>query len=436
MEFWFSISLLMLKTMFMAILNPFFWLFVFIVLLQYRRIVLMEKKLFGQPINNIWRQTFYSVLFGIIGGIFGSFFLLLLGISFDSIGITYLWPVAILLLMVNPRFLCFAYAGGIIAFASLSVKYLLPFWPELEDVAFLKGLTGIHLPSLLALIGILHLTESFLIFISGHRGASPIYLKSPSGELLGGYSMQRFWPLPLMGLLGMVVAENSDIFVGGVSMPEWWPLLGSVMNPLGNEELVYLMVPLIAVLGYSDLAVSSFPRSKRIKTAGNLALYSVLLSALAIASVFSPLLVVPAALMAPLGHEFLIRKSNKDEFSRPPLFNADSSYGLKIIAVIPDSPAEKAGLQCGDRLVEVNNTRIDSEIDFWNILRMHYYRVIFKISRRGKEINLPVQIYPLPVSRLGVIFAPGRLASANVYVELTNSSFLKNIWRRFSAGRS
>jgi hypothetical protein len=67
---------------------------------------------------------------------------------------------------------------------------------------------------------------------------------------------------------------------------------------------------------------------------------------------------------------------------------------------------------------------------------MHYYRVIFKISRRGKEINLPVQIYPLPVSRLGVIFAPGRLASANVYVELTNSSFLKNIWRRFSAGRS
>jgi hypothetical protein len=105
MDFWLSISLLMIKTMLLALLNPFFWLFVFIVLMQYRRIVFMEKRLFGQSINNIWRQTFYSVLFGIGGGVFGSFFLLLLGISLDSIGITYLWPVAILLLLVNPRFL-------------------------------------------------------------------------------------------------------------------------------------------------------------------------------------------------------------------------------------------------------------------------------------------------------------------------------------------
>ena len=52
MEFWSSIALLMLKTMFLALQNPFFWLFVFIVFMQYRRIVYMEKKLFGQPFNN------------------------------------------------------------------------------------------------------------------------------------------------------------------------------------------------------------------------------------------------------------------------------------------------------------------------------------------------------------------------------------------------
>ncbi|RJX29444.1 MAG: PDZ domain-containing protein [Dethiobacter sp.] len=434
MDFWFSISLLMIKTMSLALLNPFFWLVVFIVLLQYRRIVFMEKKLFGQSINNIWKQTIYSVIFGIMGGIFGSIFLLLLGISLDCIGIAYLWPVAILLLLLNPRFLCFAYAGGIISAVSLLIRFLLPFWPNLGDIALLKGLMDIHLPSLLALIGILHLTESFLIFISGHRGASPIYLKAPSGELLGGYSMQRFWPLPLMGLWGLVVAESSEIFVGGVLMPEWWPLLGSVMNPVGAEKLIYLMVPLVAGLGYSDLALSSYPRDKRIKTAGNLALYSVLLSLLAISAVFIPLMIIPAALLAPLGHEFLIRKGNKEEFSRPPLFNANNSHGLTIIAVIPDSPAEKAGLQGGDWLMEVNNQRIDSEIDFWNILRVNYYRVLFKIKRSEKEIKLPVQIYPWPVNQLGIIFAPGRLA--NVYVEMKHSSLLKNIRRRFSPGGS
>ena len=430
MDFWLNISLLIIKTLFLAFQNPFFWLFVFIVFMQYRRVVNMEKTLFGQPINNEWVQTYYSVIFGIIGGIFGSFFLLLLGISFDSIGIIYLWPLAILLLLVNPRFLCFAYAGGIISVVSIILNFLFPYWPKLAEFALLKGLAEIHLPSLLALIGILHLTEAFLIFISGHRGASPIYFKEPSGRLLGGYSMQRFWPLPLMGLLGLVVEETSEMLVGGVPMPDWWPLLGSVMSPAGGEQLLYFMVPLVAVLGYSDLALSSYPRDKRVKTAGNLALYSVILSIMAISAVFYPAMIVPAALMAPLGHEYLIKMGNKEEFSRTPLFHARDMDGLVVMAVVPGSPAGKAGLQSGDRIMEVVNHRVDSESDFWDILRFNYYRISLKIKRGERELNLPLQIYPEPVSRLGIVFAPGRMTS--VYVEMKHSSLLENIRRRFS----
>ena len=132
-------------------------------------------------------------------------------------------PVAILLLFINPRYLCFAYAGGIIAVLSIIIRALLPSLPIMKDITILSGLIEIHLPSLLTLVGVLHLTESFLIFISGHCGASQIYLKVPSGKIVGGYSMQRFWPLPLMGLCTYLVAETSDIFVGGIAMPDWWP---------------------------------------------------------------------------------------------------------------------------------------------------------------------------------------------------------------------
>ena len=431
MTFWLDISLLMIKTMAFAVLNPFFWLVVFIVFMQYRRVITMEKKLFGRSINNMWKQTLYSVVFGLMGGIFGSIFLLLLGISLDRIGIAYIWPVAILLLLINPRFLCFAYAGGIVAVASIAIRGLLPLWPALGDISLFVGLTDIHLPSLLALVGILHLTEAFLIYVSGHLGASPIYLKTPSGKVVGGYSMQRFWPLPLMGLWTLLVTETSNIFVGGVPMPEWWPLLGTVMSTgVGDEKIIYLMVPLVAGLGYSDLALSSHPQEKRVKTAWNLAVYSLVLSAMAITAAFVPFMIIPAALMAPLGHEFLIRLGNKDEFSKPPLFNSDHNDGLSIMAVIPDSPAEKAGLISGDNLVEVNHHHIDSELEFWNILRVNYYRVFLTIIRRGKHINLPVQIHPLPVSQFGLIFAPGKLA--NVYVEMKQSTMLKNIRRRFS----
>lgn len=425
MNFWLDLFKLMLSTLAMGFLNPFFWLVVFIVFMQYRRAVSMEKKLFGYAINNVWKQTLNSILYGIIGGIFGSIFLLLLGISLDSIGIGYLWPLAVLLFLINPRFLCFAYAGGIVAMLSLALRGLLPLFPQLAEIRLLAGLTGIHLPSLLALVGILHLTESFLIFISGHKGASPIYIKTPSGEIVGGYSMQRFWPLPLMGLWAMLVAETSEMFVGGIPMPEWWPLLGTVMTPAGGEKVIYLMVPLVAGLGYSDIALSSYPAVKRIKTARNLALYSLLLSTVAISATFIPFMTFPAALLAPLGHEYLIKKGNEEEFNRPHIFSTPGE-GLKIMAVIPDSPAGKAGLRGGDRVVEVNSQQVNTELDFWNMLRMNYYRALLKVKRGEREIDLSVQVYPWPVNLFGVIFAPGRLPS--MYVEMKNGS----LWRRFA----
>ena len=114
-----------------------------------------------------------SILYGLLGGLFGSVILLLVGLSLDNIGIVYLWPVAIFLFLFNPRFLCFAYAGGIIAVFSLFLRSLLPAYPVLGEIKVLAGIMEIHLPSLLALVGILHLTESLLIYLSGHRGASP-----------------------------------------------------------------------------------------------------------------------------------------------------------------------------------------------------------------------------------------------------------------------
>ena len=429
MNGWAGIFLLMFKTTFLALLNPFFWLVVVVVLTQYRRTVHIEKKLFGRPYNNIWWQTVYSILYGLLGGLFGSFFLLLLGISLENIGIVYLWPLAVFLLLFNPRFLCFAYAGGLIAVVSLLIRYLQPYWPALGEAGFLQGIAQIHLPGLLALIGILHLTESFLIYFSGHLGSSPIYLKTPGGKVVGGYSLQRFWPLPLTGLWGLIVAEGADLLAGGIAMPDWWPLLGEVLSTGGGEKVVYLMVPLVAGLGYGDLALSSHPEKKRLQTACRLAFYSIILSLLAVAAVFWPGILLPAAFFAPLGHEWVIRKGNREEFSGQPLFQADGDYGLKVMAVFPDSPAEKAGVRVGDRLIAVNDEPVGSETEYGDALRQNYYHALFKIRRGRQELDLPVTLYPLPASQAGLIFAPDRWAKA--FVEIKQGSLWRNIRRRF-----
>ncbi len=429
MAFLMDIFLLMLHTLFLGLANPFFWLVVFLVFMQYRRAVNMEKKLFGQAVNSVWRQTLFSIAFGLLGGLFGSVFLLFLGISLESIGIVYLWPVAILLLLFNPRFLCFAYAGGIVAVVSLLLRGLHPLLPFLENMPLVPGLLSIHLPSLLTLVGVLHLTEALLIYFSGHKGASPIYVKIPSGEVVGGYSMQRFWPLPLTGLWAMVVAETSSAFVGSIPMPEWWPLLGTAISPGGGEKILYMMLPLVAGLGYSDLAVSTHPAVKRVKTARYLAAYSLVLSAVAISAVYWSPMVVPAALLAPLGHELLIKKGNADEFSRPPLF-APTERGASVMAVIPGSPAETAGLREGDLLTAVNRLPVYSEQQLWDILRIYYRQALLTVQREGRELLLPVDIYPVPINQFGALFAPGKLP--RVYVEMKSSPFWKR-WGRRSA---
>lgn len=430
MQFWFDLTPLMVNTILLSFLTPFFWLVIIIVFMQYRRAVAIEKKLFGQPVNNVAEQTLYSVLLGIIGGLFGSFFLLLLGISLDNIGIVYLWPLAIILFLINPRFLCFAYAGGILSISSLLLQALQPLWPAMGDVPLLAGLMEIHLPGLLALVSILHLTEAFLILLSGHYGASPIHFKDQTGRIVGGFSMQRFWPLPLTGLWALVVAETSEMFVGGISMPEWWPLLGTVMEVGGGEKVVYLMVPLVAGLGYGDLAMTSHPRQKRVKTAFHLALYSLLLSLTAVASVYYPPVIVAAALIAPFGHEFLIKMGNTAELSAPSIFRSDSD-GLQIMAVIPGSPAQRAGLRAGDRLLALNGYRLHSETELRRLYRplLSGSPASASISRGSGELVLSLApADPDPDKPpYGLIFSPG--PDTSIYVELKNSSLLHK-WRR------
>jgi len=74
--------------------------------------------------------------------------MLLLGLSLSQIGLLYIWPVALLLLLLHPRFLCFSYAGGIVALAVLVLRYiLLPFFPALAEQALVAPLLEIHIPA-------------------------------------------------------------------------------------------------------------------------------------------------------------------------------------------------------------------------------------------------------------------------------------------------
>ena len=199
-----SIIVIFAKVFFSFPVNIAYWLVLVLIGFQYYRLINNETKLLGRPRNSVWEQLLSSALYGIAGGFFAAVLLFISGISLFEIGIQYVWPLALLLLFIHPRFLCFAYAGGIVGAAAALVQLLGRSWPLLRAGIF-SGLFNLYIPGLLALIGILHLTESLLIALSGHLYPSPVYLETEHG-IVGAFSLQKFWILPLVGMVAEVVS--------------------------------------------------------------------------------------------------------------------------------------------------------------------------------------------------------------------------------------
>lgn len=410
----FKIISLILQTFAGIILNPelyqlqlLMWLVILLVALQYRRIVAMREALFGLPGEGVIHLTATSLLYGIVAGFIGSVVITAIGISVNNVGFNYLWPLAILLMLINIRFLCFSYAGGI-----LSLSYLIFGFPKID------------IPQLMALVGLLHLIEAVLIYLNGHHDAVPVYTRTESGKVVGGYTMQKFWPIPV-GVLMFVTLQNPDYANNGLQMPNWWPLIKANLHLASPQNIQYLILPVAAALGYGDIAITSLPHEKSRLSALYLLIYSAILLGLAIVASNLPFVTWIAALFSPLGHEMVIKLGKDAEMTGTPLFQKEEG-GLRVFEVLPDSPAQKAGLKRGDFLVHVNKLPVSSKDDFSLALaELPWHIEIDYIPYGNTEIQHTEVRKSIP-QPFGVLFPPEPWEQANV--NLSNSFFLKKVF--------
>lgn len=384
MQLFMEIGQIFISTFMFALVMPIFWIVLFLVYLQYRRQAATEAKLYGRTLNGVGRQILYSLVPGIGGGLVASTILVFLGLSLEQIGLYFIWPVAILLLLINPRYLCFSYAGGIVAVVVLFARHIMvPLFPFLQENIVIEYLLRVHIPAVLVLIALLHLIEAMLIYIGGHWGRSPIYLKKESGEVIGAFTLQRFWPVPLVALLATVVAEPEIV---GVTMPEWWPILEPLIEPGEGKTLQYMLIPVAAGLGYGDIAYSSTPRERTAYSARWLGVYSVVLLMVAVGAEYYSALVLPGVLFAPIAHEMLIIYGKREEEKKPPRYRK-SDEGVILMEVLPKTPASQAGLQQEDVIKAVNGEIPRDNGDLLEKIEESYFMVLLEGSRNGETFS-------------------------------------------------
>lgn len=355
-----------------------------LVFVQYRRLSAMTLAVHGMPLYSAGEQLLPSIGIGMLGGIVATVLFVGFGITLPASGILPVWLLALLLMLIHPRFICFAYAGGLVALSSL-----------------LFGVPQVNVAGLLALVAILHFVEAILIWFTGGQHAVPIYVRQPDGRLIGGFMLQKFWPIPFFALLGLFVPLEQ--LADGLAMPDWWPLIGMEQYEGANASIMYALFPVTAALGYGDMVLTSEPKQKARRTAGHLFVYSVVLLALCMVATSHQAGAWAAALFSPLAHELVIYAGRRIERQGKPRYSG--AYGAMVLATKPGSAAEQMGLHAGDIIKRCNGYNITCRDDVEQAVSPWAFSLDLQVYNVFTEQQRDIT-YQGKVPPLGAIFAP------------------------------
>jgi len=378
-------------------LQPFLYIAIILIVFQYRRQVMLERKLFSVKMHALGDQLIRTLLGGLLAGIGISLVSAFTGMTLTAEAILLIWSVAMLLMLVRVRFLCLAYAVGVLGI----LQFIVDRFPDWQLTGFagtvLTTLRALDIPALAALVALLHLAEAILIRLQGAKFASPLFVEGKRGKLVGGYQMQSYWPVPLF----LVIPAQT---VGSV-LP-WTPFFGGEAWANG-----WMLMAFPVVIGFSEWTQSRLPQEKVKQSSSRLMIYSVVLLGLSLAAgLWNPIMLI-VALFAIVMHEWVYWSSTMEEAKRSPIYVHDER-GLHVLAVIPGTPARELGIEPGEIVHKVNGFTVRSKEELHQALRANPAFCKLEVLNLAGEIKfLQRAIFAGEHHQLGVVLAPDQDAS-------------------------
>ncbi|TCK93473.1 hypothetical protein EDC19_1666 [Natranaerovirga hydrolytica] len=361
-------------------------------------------------------QLIESVLQGIVIGVMGSVVMVIVGLPIKlSAAVLLLLPIAIILSLIHPRFLCFSYALGILACFSFILNgqnYFGINMPNLE----------IDISGLMALVGVLHLMEAILIYFVGDKNPIPIITKK-NNKVIMGYILQRFWPIPFS-----ILALNIGTIDGNViDMPSWWPIIKPALDM--NTMYFFALLPIISALGYRTITFSYEPKEKARASSMKLSLYSIVLILFAMFSVHNPIIKIIGVMYMVIAHEGIMQWDQLVEHIKKPIYTLPKQ-GVRVISIQSNGIADKLGMEVGDVIHRINGIDVKDTKDYKEVIEENYNFFTIDVEKKdGKKVQLDYQM--LNTSKnLGLNYLPENPKIIYQYETLNEFNLLHIIFKK------
>ncbi|MBU3104429.1 PDZ domain-containing protein [Clostridium gasigenes] len=356
-----------------------------------RRVSIMQKMTVGESLNSPLELTLSQLVLGIVAGAIGSIILSSLGIVFNqNSGIELIFMVSLFLVFIKKRFVCFSYSGAILGLISV-----------ITNATGTQSYLNINVVSLMTFIGVLHIVEAFLVMVDGNRGAVPVF-STKDGKIVGGFSFNRYWAMPI----AIFIAITTQMAGGASSAmvtPAWWPIINKSETLTLLAKTVITCVPLYGMIGYNAVTFTKLKRKKTLHSGMLILIYGITLAIVAQAATFGIIGQLIVIIYAPLAHELMLKIQKKSEDNGKFIYVSDE-VGVAVLEVAPSSPAFSAGIRTGDKILEINNKKVLSEVDIFHTVKDSTIDITIKIKKfSGEIINYVIK----PKNkRVGILLVP------------------------------
>ncbi len=367
------------------LLNPLLYWFVLITFFASLSRIKRERKQFGRKVYPIFDEWYGQRLRGLLFGLLISIGLTVLGVGLHPLMLAGIVCLT-MLFTVSKRFtlLSSAYIFGFTAIILL----FLPFYQSYLPSLFQTELTQIDWVIFTTLMGIFLIIEGLMISSVTRDQTFPELINSSRGKVVGQHRFKKIILIPLFFIWP----------IGSLSIvSNWWPVIEWSGLPFG-----LIIFPFI--IGFDFSVAGGLPTKVAKRNSEYPLLLGFLIVALSLMSYYVKILTIVSVLVAIVGREFISYRLKIKDQQQPPLFSPLSN-GLKVLAILPGTPAIELGLIPGDTIKKVNGRSVATPTEFYQALQIN--RAFCKldiIDERGEIRFAQRAFYQGEHHELGVIF--------------------------------